>query len=205
LTGAISSVSGDKLLETPVAGVDQALQGRAAGVFLTSETGAPGSDIVVHIRGISSINRAEPLYVIDGAISSHYSVSSLNPNDIESVEVLKDASSAAIYGASGGNGVILFTTKKGIKNGLKAELDYYYGLQNPHQKIEMSNTEEYFAIYNDIVPEDRRWEQSEIAGLPDIDYQDEIFENAPMSSISLHILHRMVSYRIQNTTALIFD
>ena len=187
LTGAISTVSGDKLLETPVAGVDQAIQGRAAGVFVTSETGAPGSDIVVHVRGISSINRAEPLYVIDGAVSSSYSVSSLNPNDIESVEVLKDASSAAIYGASGGNGVILFTTKKGIRNGLKAELDCYYGLQNPHKKIAMSNTEEFFAIYNDIVPESRRWDQSEIDNLPDIDYQDEIFNNAPLSSISLSI------------------
>jgi TonB-linked SusC/RagA family outer membrane protein len=187
LTGAISSVSGDKLLETPATGVDQALQGRAAGVFVTSETGAPGSDIVVHVRGISSINRAEPLYVIDGAVSSYYSVSSLNPNDIESVEVLKDASSAAIYGASGGNGVILFTTKKGIKNGLKTELDCYYGFQNPYRKIDMSNTQEFFAIYNDIVPEERRWDQSVIASLPDVDYQDEIFKNAPLSNINLSI------------------
>jgi TonB-linked SusC/RagA family outer membrane protein len=187
LTGAISSVSGDKLMETHAAGVDQALQGRAAGVFVTSETGAPGSDIVVHVRGISSINRAEPFYVIDGAVSSYYSVSSLNPNDIESVEVLKDASSAAIYGASGGNGVILITTKQGIRNGLKAELDCYYGLQNPHSRIDMANTHEFFTIYNDIVPESRRWEQSEIDILPDVNYQDEIFENAPMSSINLSV------------------
>ncbi|UCH14028.1 MAG: TonB-dependent receptor [Bacteroidales bacterium] len=187
LTGAIASVSGDRLLETPVAGVDQALQGRAAGVFVTSETGAPGSDIVVHVRGISSINRADPLYVIDGAVSSPYSISALNPFDIESVEVLKDASSSAIYGASGGNGVILITTKKGIRDGIKAELDYYYGLQNSYRKIEMSNTDEFFAIYNDIMPEINRWAQSEIDNLPDIDYQDAIFGNAPISSLNLSI------------------
>jgi len=187
LTGAIASVSGDKISEVAVSGVDLALQGRAAGVYVTSESGAPGSDVVVQVRGVSSINKNDPLYVIDGAISSHYAISALNPGDIESIEVLKDASSAAIYGASGGNGVILITTKKGEKGKVKAELDYYFGLQNAQRRVEMCNTEEFFSIYNDIMPEDRQWADSQLVGLPDINYQDELYEDAPMHNVNLSV------------------
>ena len=187
LTGAIASVSGDKISEVAVSGVDMALQGRAAGVYVISESGAPGSDVVVQVRGVSSVNKNDPLYVIDGAISSHYAISAINPGDIESIEVLKDASSAAIYGASGGTGVILITTKKGEKGGIKAELDYYFGIQNAHRRVEMCNTEEFFSIYNDIMPETRRWSDSLIATLPDIDYQDELYQDAPMHSVNLSV------------------
>jgi TonB-linked SusC/RagA family outer membrane protein len=187
LTGAIASVTGDKISEVAVSGVDLALQGRAAGVYVTSESGAPGSDVVVQVRGISSVNKNDPLYVIDGAISSHYAISALNPNDIESIEVLKDASSAAIYGASGGNGVILITTKKGEKGKVKAELDYYYGIQNAHRRVEMCNPEEFFSIYNDIMPPARQWPDSVIEGLPSYNYQDLLYKNAPMHSINLSV------------------
>ncbi|UCH14029.1 MAG: SusC/RagA family TonB-linked outer membrane protein, partial [Bacteroidales bacterium] len=187
LTGSIASVSGDKLTEVAVSGVDMALQGRAAGVFVTSENGIPGSDVVVQVRGISSINGADPLYVIDGAASSHYTISALNPSDIESIEVLKDASSAAIYGASGGNGVILITTKQGSAGKLKAELDYYYGLQNPHRRVDMCNRDEFFDIYNNIVPEEDRYSDSLIATFPDINYQDEIYRNAEMHNVNFSL------------------
>jgi TonB-linked SusC/RagA family outer membrane protein len=187
LTGAIASVTGDKISEVAVSGVDLALQGRAAGVYVTSESGAPGSDVVIEVRGLSSINRNDPLYIIDGAPSSHWAISALNPNDIESIEVLKDASSAAIYGASGGTGVILITTKKGEKGKVKAELDYYYGIQNAHRRVEMCNTEEFFSIYNDIMPPARQWPDSMIKGLPSYDYQDLLYEDAPMHSINFSV------------------
>jgi TonB-linked SusC/RagA family outer membrane protein len=187
LTGAIASVSGEKLSEVAVSGVDMALQGRAAGVYVTSESGAPGSDVVIEVRGVSSINKNDPLYVIDGAPSSHWAISAINPADIESIEVLKDASSAAIYGASGGTGVILITTKKGEKGKVKAELDYYFGLQNAHRRVEMCNTEEFFSIYNDIMPPARQWPDSMIEGLPNVNYQDLLYEDAPMHSVNLSV------------------
>ncbi len=187
LTGAIASVSGEKLSEVAVSGIDMALQGRAAGVYVTSESGAPGSDVVIEVRGVSSINKNDPLYVIDGAPSSHWAISAINPADIESIEVLKDASSAAIYGASGGTGVILITTKKGEKGKVKAELDYYFGLQNAHRRVDMCNTEEFFSIYNDIMPPARQWSDSMLVGLPNVNYQDLLYEDAPMHSVNLSV------------------
>jgi len=186
LTGAIASVSGDKLAKVPVAGVDQALQGRAAGVQVSSQTGAPGSDIVIRIRGISSINGGDPVVIIDGVPSSMYAMSALNPNDIQSVEVLKDASSQAIYGASGGNGVVLITTKKGQEGKIKAELDYYYGFQNPHERIDMMNTAQFIETYNqleDVVP----WPEDTAQYLPDVNWQDEVFRNAPIHNINFAV------------------
>ncbi len=116
LTGAIASVSSEKLTEVPSTGVDQAIQGRAAGVNIIPKSGRPGEGAVLQIRGITSINDITPLIVIDGAVYKDADIlGNLNPNDIQSIEVLKDASSAAIYGASGGNGVFIITTKKGEK------------------------------------------------------------------------------------------
>lgn len=145
LTGAIASVSGETLTELPTIGVDQALQGRAAGVSVTSNTGMPGGEVQIQIRGISSINGAEPLVIVDGVRAS---LNGLNPNDIESIEILKDASSAAIYGASGGNGVILVTTKKGKAGKLTTNFNYYRGWQNPWKEIDLLDTEGYIDMMN---------------------------------------------------------
>jgi TonB-dependent starch-binding outer membrane protein SusC len=105
LTGSVSSVKPDEILKAPIARIDQALQGRAAGVYVTSFNNAPGGGTTIRIRGGNSITAGnEPLYVIDGIIGA--ALNNLSPNDIESIEVLKDASSTAIYGTRGANGVI---------------------------------------------------------------------------------------------------
>lgn len=142
LTGAISSVSGKTIAELPVASVEAALQGRVAGLTVTNN-GEPGTSPIVRIRGISSISFAsDPLYVIDGFPTGN--LSNFNSRDIESVEVLKDASAAAIYGSRATNGVILITTKKGRRdNKLRVNLDSYIGTQSAWRKIDLLNTAEY--------------------------------------------------------------
>lgn len=109
VTGAISSIDSDEIASLPVATADQALQGRAAGVSVVN-SGSPGVAPSVQIRGLGTPNNNSPLYVIDGIISS--GIGNLNPTDIESVQILKDASTTAVYGSQGSNGVILVTTKK---------------------------------------------------------------------------------------------
>ncbi|NJK97628.1 MAG: TonB-dependent receptor plug domain-containing protein, partial [Bacteroidales bacterium] len=153
VTGAIASISGNDLSNIPTAGVDEALQGKAAGVFVSSNSGAPGSGVNIFIRGIGSINGSPPTYIIDGAQSSAEAFSALNPSDIQSIEILKDASSIAIYGSGGGNGVILVSTKEGRQGKMQTELDYYFGLQQPGKKIDLANTAEYISIYEDLYPD----------------------------------------------------
>ncbi|SDP28431.1 TonB-linked outer membrane protein, SusC/RagA family [Mucilaginibacter sp. OK268] len=142
LTGAITSLNARTINALPVASVEQALQGRVAGLNVTNN-GAPGTQPIVTIRGISSINFAsDPLYVIDGFPTGN--LSSFDSKDIESVEVLKDASAAAIYGSRATNGVILITTKKGVRNGkVQVSLDSYAGIQSPSKTLDLLNTEQY--------------------------------------------------------------
>ena len=121
ITGSVAVVNADELLKTPSASATQQLQGRAAGVVIGS-TGSPGSKSMVRIRGIGTVNDNGPLYVIDGVSTRNQNLNSINPNDIESMQVLKDASSAAIYGAEASNGVILITTKKGLKTAQRPKL-----------------------------------------------------------------------------------
>ncbi len=142
LTGAVSSVSAKTISELPVPSVAQALQGRVAGVSVVNN-GSPGTTPIVRIRGISSISFAsDPLYVIDGFPTGN--LGNFDSRDIESVEVLKDASAAAIYGSRATNGVIIITTKKGRKdNKLKVTLDSYVGTQSAWKKIDLLNTQQY--------------------------------------------------------------
>jgi TonB-linked SusC/RagA family outer membrane protein len=142
LTGAIASVNSKMLNELPVASVEQALQGRVAGLTVVNN-GGPGSMAIVRIRGISSISFAsDPLYVIDGFPTGN--LSNFDSRDIEQVEVLKDASSAAIYGSRATNGVVMITTKKGRRDGkIHVNLDSYVGTQSPWKKIDLLNTEQY--------------------------------------------------------------
>ncbi|MHA4808684.1 TonB-dependent receptor [Flavitalea flava] len=142
LTGAIASVSSKTLNELPVASIDQALQGRVAGLSVTNN-GSPGSSPIVAIRGISSINYAtDPLYVIDGFPTGN--LANFDVKDVEGVEVLKDASAAAIYGSRATNGVIIITTKKGKREGrLQVSLDSYVGIQSPAKKLSLLNTNQY--------------------------------------------------------------
>ena len=142
LTGSVSTISADQLKKTPAAGLDQALQGRAAGVTVNANTGQPGAGAEVRIRGIGTVNNSNPIYVVDGVILTD--INFLNPNDIESTEILKDASATAIYGSRGANGVILVTTKKGSSNG-RAEISFntYVGWQNRWKKLDLMKRDEF--------------------------------------------------------------
>jgi len=136
VTGTISSVKGDDIKNLPVTNVASALQGRASGVDIVSGDGAPGSVPSIRIRGTGTINSADPLVVIDGVPSG--GLNDVNPNDIASIEVLKDASSSAIYGTRAANGVVIITTKKGnYGEALKTNFNYYYGENKPLKYLDM--------------------------------------------------------------------
>jgi TonB-linked SusC/RagA family outer membrane protein len=141
LTGSISSVPADELNETSVGNFEQALQGRVSGVQVRNN-GGPGEEPIVQIRGISSINYgSDPLYVVDGLPTG---ISNINSNDIASIEVLKDASAAAIYGSRATNGVIMVTTKKGARNSdLSVRYEGYAGVESPWNTIDLLNTNQY--------------------------------------------------------------
>ena len=149
LTGSISSMKGDVLKNLPVQSVDRGIQGRMSGVQVSSASGQPGGALNVRVRGIGSINASnDPLWIVDGVQLGRFGQStqgssnplgSINPNDIESVEVLKDAASSAIYGAQAANGVILVTTKKGKKGKTKLEVNAQYGTVKPLNLYEMMN------------------------------------------------------------------
>jgi TonB-linked SusC/RagA family outer membrane protein len=139
ITGAVAVVNTKELVSQPGSNVESLLQGRAAGVTVGT-SGVPGAGASVRIRGFTTFNQNEPLYIVDGARVG--SISDLNPNDIESMQVLKDASSAAVYGSAAANGVIIVTTKKG-KGKTKVTYDFYYGQQSLTKKYSLLNTEEY--------------------------------------------------------------
>lgn len=150
VTGAISSVNAATVTALPVAGIDQALQGRVAGLNVTNN-GSPGNAPLVTIRGISSISFAsDPLYVVDG-FPLTTNLTQYDAKDIERVDVLKDASTAAIYGSRATNGVIIITTKKGSRNGkVNVTLDSYAGIQSPIKKLDLLNTQQYLQYANNL-------------------------------------------------------
>jgi TonB-dependent starch-binding outer membrane protein SusC len=155
VTGAIANVSGKTLNELPVPSVSQALQGRVAGVQVTNN-GSPGAQPIVRIRGISSISFAsDPLYVVDGFPTGD--LSAIDTRDIESVDVLKDASAAAIYGSRATNGVIMITTKKGRRDGrVRVSFDSYYGIQKVTSRLDLLDLEgfkKYALAYRGSLPE----------------------------------------------------
>src|SRR5690606_33750227 len=165
LTGSVVSVRGDELRAVPATSLDQQLQGRAAGVQVTQISGKPGAETSIRIRGTSSINAGnEPLYVVDGMLvnsdGADLSVggtrgprisplSSINPSDIESIEILKDASATAMYGARGANGVVLITTKRGRSGKGTLTLETYQGWQTVTNKLKVLNAAQYADFVNE--------------------------------------------------------
>ena len=148
VTAAISSITAEDLKSQSQTRVDNLLQGMTSGVVVTSPSGAPDAASQVRVRGVGSINDSNPLYIIDGfAVSG--GIDYLNPNDIERIEVLKDAASGAVYGARAANGVILVTTKQGQKGQTKVSYDFSYGWQNPWRKPSVLNATEYATIMNE--------------------------------------------------------
>lgn len=148
VTAAISSITADDLKAQANNRIESVLQGMTSGVTVTAPSGAPDAAAQVRVRGVGSINNSEPLYIVDGmAISG--GIDYLNPNDIERIEVLKDAASGAVYGARAANGVILVTTKKGQKGKATVNYDFSYGWQNPWRKPNVLNATEYAIIMNE--------------------------------------------------------
>ncbi|MEL6922493.1 MAG: TonB-dependent receptor [Bacteroidota bacterium] len=206
LTGALSSVGAEELSQLPSTGLDQALQGRAAGVFVTQNSGAPGGGVSIRIRGIGSTLTAEPLYVIDGipvvndnqGTSSNFgeldgggqnsnALNTLNPNDIESIEILKDASATAIYGARAANGVVLITTKRGEKGKSQISFDSYYGVQEIGRKLPVMDLQEYAKYYSEIGVNDiEEFEKVDLLG-SGTDWQDAVFRRANMYNAQLSV------------------
>jgi TonB-linked SusC/RagA family outer membrane protein len=200
LTGSVASVTAAEVKALPVASVEQSLQGRATGVQVVQGNAAPGGATSVRIRGGNSIlGGNEPLYVIDGfpvynSISSDVAaaqpsnvLASINPNDIESVEILKDASATAIYGSRGANGVVIITTKRGKAGKGTIDFEAYYGGQQLRKKLDLLGAAEYAALAN---------ERAVNTGTPppfpdlgkyphDTDWQDEIFSPAPIQNYTL--------------------
>lgn len=203
LTGAVATVSSEQLNKTPSTNALQAMQGKAAGVQIFSAGGMPGKAPIVRIRGINSITKTNeytgvsgPIYIIDGIPGN---ISNINQNDIEHIEVLKDASAQAIYGSSGGNGVILVTTKQGQKNQkTKVELSMYRGVQSSDIPVEMCNTSEYIQIYNSLDVTKKSRITADPDSLPSTNWWDEITHNAVMEQYDI-----TVSSGTENSTSLL--
>ena len=203
LTGSVASVSSEKITSVAPISADQALQGRAAGVFVQQNSGEPGSGTTVRIRGTGSISAGnEPLYVIDGipilARSEDITttaakgnvqnpLSTINPNDIASIEVLKDASAAAIYGARAANGVILITTKRGKEGKSRIDFTTYQGIQEVRKPYQLLNGSQYAQLINEAsfyAGNGRVYSDPNSFG-EGTDWQDEVFRRAPMSNYEL--------------------
>ncbi|MDR6560809.1 MULTISPECIES: TonB-dependent receptor [unclassified Arcicella] len=206
LTGSQASVKGSDIASIPVQTFDRALQGRAAGVQISGSNGVPGGQVQVRIRGVGSIKGGtDPLYVVDGVqinttSSSVYAstnpLSYLNPNDIENIEILKDAASAAIYGAAAANGVVLVTTKKGKAGKTSITLDYNTGYVEPTKYLDVLNTQEWIKLRTEAIMNQTgsteasartsaltgvrlsgTLSDAEIAALPTYDWQKEAYQS----------------------------
>ena len=142
LTGSLASVSEKDFKDYATSNVSNLLAGKAAGVFVGTSSGQPGADAVVRVRGLGTVNDNNPLYVVDGQFMDN--ISSVNPSDIERIEVLKDASACAIYGSRGSNGVILITTKGGLKGQTQITLDAAIGVRSSYKALDMMNSDQYY-------------------------------------------------------------
>ena len=206
LTGAVSSVEPSDIQETPITSIDQGLVGRASGVMVTQTSGMPGAVASIRIRGSSSLQGGnEPLYVIDGfpvyngggygntgGAARMSGLSAINPADIESIEILKDASATAIYGARAANGVVLITTKSGKEGRDQITLDAYYGTQSVVQQIDVMNALQYAELVNEAYTNDGLAAVYDDATLAELranpqgtDWQDEVFRTAPIQNYQL--------------------
>ncbi len=150
VTGAITSVRASDIENQVVGRLETALQGRTSGVTITTNSGAPGSGATIRVRGVTTLNNNTPLYVVDGVVVDAGGIDYLNTSDIESIEVLKDAASAAIYGTRAAAGVILVTTKKGRAGDMSVNYNGYYGTQAPAKKLNLLNATEYATIRNEV-------------------------------------------------------
>ena len=190
VTASIAKVDAEALGVTAPTRVDNALKGLTAGVQVTASSGQPGASSRIRIRGIGTINDSNPLYIVDGMPMGTDGIDYLNPQDIESIEVLKDAAAGAVYGARAANGVILVTTKKGAKGATRVAYDFSYGISNPWRKREVLNASEYALMNNEgrinagMAPAYADpWSYGQ-----GTDWQDQVFNyNAPSQSHELSV------------------
>jgi len=187
LTGAISGLKAEQLDQQSNGNLGSAIQGKIAGVTVESSSGAPGSGTRIQVRGAGSLNNNNPLILIDDIAVS--SMNNLNPYDIESIQVLKDASAAAIYGSRAANGVIMITTKSGKRGEMKVSLDAVYGIANVNKKLDLLTAEEWTKVSNAAYDAAGK-PYLDIAQNPEVpgkgtDWQDEIFRTAPTQNYSL--------------------
>lgn len=206
VTNSVTSLQAEEIANVPIASLDAALQGKAPGLQVIQNAGNPGNGMTVRIRGSSSLSAGnQPLYVIDGVpmLRDNYSqlsmggqdlsaVSGLSPNEIASIDVLKDASAAAIYGSNGSNGVVLITTKRGQAGKAKITMNSYYGRQDLAKKVNLLNAKEYVAYFNEAAKNDG-YADDELPFVPgvddtvDTDWQDAVLQTAPIYDLSLGI------------------
>ena len=190
VTGSVVSIKGEQISRLPVANVGDALQGQAAGVDITSSSGAPGQDVNIRIRGVNTVNNTDPLIVIDGVPFVSGGLNAINPNDVASVEILKDASASAIYGARAANGVILITTKRGQEGETKVTLNTFTGVQSPWNTLDLLDREGYLTMNRRINGNvDRMPPEGVLNPRPGVntDWQDEVFESALMHQTDISI------------------
>jgi len=189
LTGAVSQVKGKDINAFPTTNVLQALSGRSPGVQVLQNNGSPGAGVSVRIRGTNSIQGSnEPLYVVDGFPVSGSNPTIINNADVESIEILKDASATAIYGSRGANGVVIITTKRGKAGKTVVDIESSYSTQKLRKKLDLMNAKEYAMFYNEQAKNDNLapyFTQAQIDGFTDsYDWQDLVFTSAPMKTLS---------------------
>ena len=173
LTGSVSSVKMEEIIETPTTSVDQALQGKVAGLDVMSTSGEPGASTSIRLRGTRSIEASnEPLIVVDGVIDAVMDLSEINPEDIETINVLKDASSTAIYGSRGANGVVIITTRKGVTSKPRITAKLGFGVSAIARRLDLMNTEELIRYRNDYSYLDRWIYNQNTSAIPSYDPSD---------------------------------
>ena len=197
VTASIAKVGADDLAQTAPVRVDNALKGLAAGVQVTTQNGQPGTGSVIRVRGTGTINTADPLYIVDG-MPINGGIDNINPADIASIEVLKDAASAAVYGSRAANGVVLVTTKQGAIGKVKVSYDFSYGWQSAWKKRSMLNASEYATLMNEAQQYSNGTDRFSNTNLGvGTDWQDVLFnDGAPVQNHQLSIsgANEKVSY-----------
>lgn len=190
LTGSVSSVSAKQIEQVPVTSVDQALQGRASGVQVTNNDGAPGAGVSVVIRGVGSLFNNDPLYVVDGYPITG-GLNNINPSDIASIDVLKDASATAIYGVRAANGVVIVTTKKGKKDGVQVSFDAYSSYQSKPKTYKVLNAQQWATLANEDHATEGTFEELpewlNPSGLTNVDWQNAVYRSGLKQSYNLAV------------------
>jgi TonB-linked SusC/RagA family outer membrane protein len=192
LTGSISSITEKDIKNRAASNVSELLAGKASGVLALAPSGQPGAESVIRIRGFGTVNDNNPLYVVDGQFMDN--IRSLNPADIERIEVLKDASATAIYGSRGSNGVILITTKRGVAGETTVTLDAYVGMKSSRKALDMMNSEQYYNFIMEAYKNDESFQSSKVDKFTnqykkgyDTDWWDEVTRNAFNQNYNLSI------------------